>query len=154
MVCCDANVHHARWLKFSDSNTTLGQELQDICDSAGLTQIVKEPTRKNNLLDLVLTSAPELTKATVLASISDHRAVFIDVKLEVPESIEVEREVWCFNKANWKGLKKALSKKSWDFLKTETVDASAERLTEVIIETAKQFIPKRKIKHQKSSHPW
>ena len=41
MICCDANVHHARWLKFSDSNTSIGQELQDICDSAGLSQIVQ-----------------------------------------------------------------------------------------------------------------
>ena len=111
MVCCDANVHHARWLKYSDSNTSLGQDLQDFCDSAGLTQIVKEPTRKNNLLDLVMTSAPEITKATVRSSISDHRAVLIDIKLEAPESIEVEREVWCSNKANWKGLKKRFRRK-------------------------------------------
>ena len=47
---CDANIHHKRWLRFSNGNTSLGQELQDICDSLGLKQMVREPTRKLNLL--------------------------------------------------------------------------------------------------------
>ena len=45
-LLCDANIHHKRWLKFSESNSSPGQELQEICDGAGLAQIVREPTRK------------------------------------------------------------------------------------------------------------
>ena len=154
IVCCDANVHHSRWLKFSDGNTGLGQDLKDICDNAGLTQIVHEPTRKQNLLDLVLTSMPDISKATVLSSISDHRGVLIEVALEVPKSIEIEREVWIYQKADWQGLKDALKERSWEFLKSSSVDQGAKGLTDIILETAKTFIPKRKIKQQKSSHPW
>ena len=154
VLCCDANVHHSRWLKFSDGNTALGQDLKDICDNAGLSQIVREPTRKNNLLDLVLTSMPDISKASVLSSISDHRAVLVEVSLEVPKSIEIEREVWIYQKADWQGLKDALSQQTWNFLKTASVDEGAQELTDIILDTAKKFIPKRKIKQKKSSHPW
>ena len=62
---CDANVHQKRWLKFSEGNTSIGQKLKDICDGAGLQQIVREPTRKGNLLDLVLTTMSDRSKITV-----------------------------------------------------------------------------------------
>ena len=154
IICCDANVHHKRWLRFSDSNTGLGQDLQDICDGAGLTQIVREPTRKKNLLDLVLTTMPETSRATVLASVSDHRAVLVEVSLEVPKSIEVEREVWCFRKADWSGLKTALKNHPWHRLEGLGIDDRAHQLTNEIIDISKRFIPKRTLKSQKSTHPW
>ena len=50
----DINVHHRKWLRFSNDNTTIGERLHDICHEAGLKQVVNEPTRGDYLLDLVL----------------------------------------------------------------------------------------------------
>ena len=141
-------------MKFSESNTSLGQELQEICDGAGLVQIVRAPTRKNNLLDLVLTSMPDICRTTVLASLSDHRAVLCDVKLKSPETEESTREVWNFRDADWKGLKGALKSQNWEFLRAGSASDGAQELTSVILETAKAFIPKRILREHKSTHPW
>ena len=152
---CDANVHHQRWLRFSsEKNTCVGQDLKDICDAAGLKQLVREPTRKKNLLDLVLTTMHDIAKVTVLGSISDHRAVLCEAKLELPTCIEIEREVWDYRRADWTGLKEALGAFDWKPLMEESVDTHAKNLTERILEISQQFIPRRKIKHRKMSHPW
>ena len=153
-LCCDANVHQKKWLRYSDGNTNLGQKLQDICSDAGLTQIVREPTRKENLLDLIVTSMPESSKATVVGSVSDHRAVFCATNIDVPQIVEVEREVWNFRDADWDGLRGALRKRDWDYIKTLDVDEGAASLTNDILDAAKTFIPKRIIKDKKCSHPW
>ena len=50
---------------------------------AGLKQVVKEPTRGDYLLDLVLTDSPELLTVSVLPEISDHRVICIDVEVAV-----------------------------------------------------------------------
>jgi len=136
-LCCDANVHQKKWLKYSDGNTSLGQNLQDICSDAGLTQIVREPTPKENLLDLIMTSMPESSKATVVGSVSDHRAVFCATNIDVPQIVEVEREVWNFRDADWDGLRGALRKRDWDYIKTSDVDEGAASLAHDILDAAK-----------------
>ena len=50
----------------------------------------------------------ESAKVSVLASISDHRAVLCEAKLELPKCIEIEREVWNYRDADWQGLKEVL----------------------------------------------
>ena len=132
----------------------MGQDLRDICENAGLKQIVKEPTRKKNLLDLVLTTMPESARVSVLSSISDHRAVLCVASLEVPQCIEVEREVWNYRDANWEGLKKAFQTTDWKAFEKDSVDFNAEALTNHILEKAREFIPRRSIKDKKMSHPW
>ena len=113
-VFCDANVHHKRWLKYSESNTSLGQRLKDICDGAGLQQVVREPTRKGNLLDLVLTTMGDNSKVSVLQSLTDYRPVLCETKLEVAKVTEVERVVWDFRKADWEGLRVHLKNEDWN----------------------------------------
>ena len=152
-IFCDANVHHKRWLKFSRENTRLGQELQDICDAAGLEQLVREPTRGKHLLDLVLTSMPDVSKVKTLGSISDHRAVLCETKAQTSEIINVPREVWNFRDADWDGLRQAFKEEDWSFLRRTSQDG-ADELTERILETARKFIPKRVINERKSGHPW
>ena len=52
----DFNIHHRKWLKFSNRNRLEGQELCTVCKELGMTQLVHEPTRGDHLLDLVLSS--------------------------------------------------------------------------------------------------
>ena len=50
----DFNVHHVEWL---DSRRTdaAGRRTLEMCNALGLTQLVKEPTRENQILDLFMT---------------------------------------------------------------------------------------------------
>ena len=59
VVLGDLNVHHRRWLKFSNRNSWEGEVLCSICKEIGLTQLIQEPTwEEEHLLDLVLSSVP------------------------------------------------------------------------------------------------
>ena len=61
----DLNVYHRRWLKFFNTNSWEGGVLCSTCKEIGLTQLIREPTREEHLLDLVLSSVLEM-KTVVL----------------------------------------------------------------------------------------
>ena len=46
----DLNIHHARWLRYSNGNSVEGAELKVFADNLGLLQLVREPTREQYLL--------------------------------------------------------------------------------------------------------
>ena len=54
IVLGDLNIHHAKWLRYSNGNSRQGTLLKRICADVVLKQIVNEPTRENYLLDLCL----------------------------------------------------------------------------------------------------
>ena len=43
----DFNIHHRKWLRFSNANTADGETLHEMCQEFGLRQLVQEPTRGN-----------------------------------------------------------------------------------------------------------
>jgi len=85
VIAGDINIHHKKWLRYSNANTEIGTDLKTFCDFHGLRQIVREPTRGDYLLDLACTDIVNST-AIVSPSISDHRGVLI--KLPMPEVLE------------------------------------------------------------------
>ena len=56
IICGDLNIHHRRWLRHSNGNTDLGEQLRTFSEEKGMSQLVKEPTRGEYPLDLVLTN--------------------------------------------------------------------------------------------------
>ena len=65
----------------------------------GLTQIVTVPTRKTNVLDVFLTSRPDLFHCRVAKSVlkSDHLAVYINCDKSQPEPAVARRQTKCYN---------------------------------------------------------
>ena len=104
IVTGDLNIHHQRWLTHSYNNTPTGQKLWEICQEAGLQQLVREPTRGKYLLDLVLTDLSDITKVTILPEVADHKIVCIDIDIAVPLHDEQSRQGWDFVKTDWPGL--------------------------------------------------
>ena len=72
IVMGDLNIQHRKWLRFLNANTPGGRALQQICEDASLQQLVKAPTRKEYLLDLILSDLEALSSVEVLAAIADH----------------------------------------------------------------------------------
>jgi len=154
IVVGDLNVHHVQWLYHSTGVTTEGKLLHKVCLQHGLRQLVKEPTRINNLLDLVLTDLDDVN-SVVLPQIGDHSAVLTTVKLATPEKATHTRTFYVFSKANWKKLNKYFSDENWQWIKDEEdVDVTVEKLTQFILEKTKLCIPSESRLNANSSHEW
>ena len=81
--------------------------MKALCDFHGFTQLVREPTRQEYLLDLVITDIVGAS-TIVCPSIADHKGV--KIKLPVPEVKEtvVKRMVWHMASADWRGIEAEL----------------------------------------------
>lgn len=67
----------------SGSEKEVQQQLIETTTSASLTQIHDQPTRADNMLDLVFTSNPSLIKTSVsVPGISDHDIVITDMEIK------------------------------------------------------------------------
>ncbi len=84
----DINVHHIRWLRYSSRNSAEGEVLRDFCDRVGLRQLMHEPTRGENLLDLAMTDLDEV-KCKTVSKIADHKGVSLRLPLSVPR-VEIQ----------------------------------------------------------------
>jgi len=153
LVMGDMNVHHKKWLRFSNDNTQIGTDLKTFCDFHGLFQLVREPTRKEYLLDLALTDLPK-SSAEVLPLIADHKGVL--VKLPLPAFLEMQttRTVWQLSKANWKALEADLRHFDWAMLQNGSAEDSFTNFFEALWQFLLKYIPQKQITSKKSTHPW
>ncbi len=154
LVVGDVNIWHKRWLKHSPADTLEGERLHTICKEHALKQLVSEPTRGPNLLDVALSSLNGAASASVVPAIADHKGVFVRVDLPAPKLHVIERTVWDYKKANWDGLIDALSEFDYSTLLNADVDSAVESFVKFVVSEAKQFIPTRLIREHKGTHPW
>ena len=99
----DLNIHHIRWLTHSNANTPVGADMKVLCDTFGMLQLVREPTRGPYLLDLFITDLPGC-RISVQPYVADHKAILAEVLLPHVEHKTVTRFSWKLNEANWDGL--------------------------------------------------
>ena len=84
----------------------INERLIELCDALGLTQVVQQPTRENNILDLFLVTSPDkCTEADVLNGISDHDAVCMSYNRRVNRNKKTSRKVYLFKRADMESLK-------------------------------------------------
>ena len=112
-----------------------GEVLRDFCDRVGLRQLVREPTRDGNLLDLALTDLDEV-RCKVVAKVADHSGLALALPITVPR-VEIQcRLVWHFRDADWDGLNNAMLAQDWAWLSTVSANVGAEQLTSLILNLA------------------
>ena len=88
-------------------------------DDNCLTQMVQEPTRESNILDLFLTNSLTLVDSVcVVPGISDHLAVISGVKLRLSIQKLKPRNVPLYSKANWVSMKQEMLDFQTTFLST------------------------------------
>ena len=149
----DLNIHHKRWLRFSNDNSQVGAAMKTLCDFHGMSQLVREPTRNDYLLDLAICDIPG-AEAKVLSKIADHQAVRIDIPMPVIKEVCVSRTVWCLQKANWKELKKELVEVDWSQLSRGCAEDAVEYFLDVVWTLLVKHIQQKRIETKRSSHPW
>ena len=149
----DFNVHHRKWLRHSHSNNAEGYMLHEICQDLGMKQLVREPTRGEYLLDLVISDMPNID-ISVLPTLADHKLVLAKIAVHAAASQAIPRHCWMFKQANWNALRCALSRIDWQFLQVDFLDTAAERFVLTILAAARDHIPKKWISDNKSQHAW
>ena len=93
------------------------KQLIEIANYFGLEQVVREPTRINNILDLFFTPNPTLVeRSSVVPGISDHDGIPIVITSCKPRIIkQIPRKIYLYHKADLPALKKNLIKWSDKF---------------------------------------
>ena len=91
----------------------INKKLTDIVNENDLTQVVREPTRVNNILDLMFTTNPGLISSVeVHPGMSDHNVIITDVNLKAKSAKKKPRKVLLlYKKADMDGLKTIIKDK-------------------------------------------
>ena len=147
------NVHHKKWLRFSNADTPVGCDLKGFCDYHGLSQLVREPTRNEYLLDLAISDVPKAS-ASVLHAVADHRATLVRVPLPAAVEAQSTRIVWSLDKADWANLERGMAGFDWSIVRQGTAEDALNHFLEVLWLHIVKFISQREIKNHKGTHPW
>ena len=116
MVLGDFNMPDMDWpndtVKHSCKFKSLYDDFIDNLTHFNLEQMVKIPTREQNILDLLLTNHPSKvheTKSLPSLSTSDHEIVFHEINLPIGRPIQPKRKIKIYRKANWEQFKTDLN---------------------------------------------
>ena len=120
-----------------------GRFLYESLLESSLSQLVNEPTRDGNILDLILSTDPNLIKNLKISDLlngSDHLGLEFDIAINSSTS-ESSTKVINFSKTNFNGLRVALKSHNWSSLyeKTDIQDAWVEFFSQ-FKELTEQFI--------------
>ena len=82
----------------------------DILDDHGLTQLVQEPPRNKNTLDLLITNYPsKIVRIDVTPGISDHDVVYAEMNINSAINTQKPRKISIYRKAKWDSMKENVS---------------------------------------------
>jgi len=147
-----------RTLKSGASCPGLHHQFLDTLADLGLEQVIEQPTRGENTLDLMCISHPNLVPRTeTMPGVSDHCIVYLELQLSAVQERQVQRPMPCYNKADWPQLKASISNLSSSVMDNFTPDSNPEEiwttLRDGILESVQQYIPHRLL-CPKRSLPW
>ena len=124
----------------------------------GLSQMVTEPTRLNNTLDLFFTNLPTLIQEVeVVPGLSDHDAVIVQSKMRMSLAKQANRKIPLYSKANWQAIRadlQSLENKISDLILQGTdVDSVWRKFRDSILLVISQHVP-HKMSRKHLSLPW
>jgi hypothetical protein len=165
----DFNLGDINWetasTKPGSQSNRLCDQLIDISQDHGLTQIVDKPTRTTesteSTLYLFFTNFPDMVnRHEIIPGISDHDIPILDISTRIQINKKPPRKVFMYKKANMEGLLNQLSTYSQDFCnrygQTDPTDTE-EMWTDfknAILKSIDEFIPSKMISNNKHSLPW
>ena len=141
-------------LKPNTNYSTIHHQFGDMLHHHGLTQVVTEPTRGENVLDLIATNCPnQVNRLEVIPGISDHEVVYVELEATPCRRKQVPRLVPIYSRADWPKLKEhaAIIADTIRNTKTNaTVDQLWETFKSLLLEGVSKFIPHRRTKTKDS----
>lgn len=139
------------WASRSSDHTTL---LCEIIHDNFLTQLVKDLTREENILDLAFVSSPDLVHdLTVGQPFSDHNSINLLSRSSYRDR-RSEKLAYSFRKADWEHLRNLLNYTPWHcaFLE-DNIDLVWSAWSDLLLSAVDECIPKHQVKRSTNA-PW
>ena len=134
-----------------------GNKLIEMIEDTFLTQIVDQPTRENNILDLILVTDPDLiSNCEVGEKVNgcDHHLIRFDVNIE-QKLCENKSQKPDYKRANFSLARALLQSETWELLQSATVDETWKNFRDKILEVERTAVPMKTIRvHDTRSPPW
>ena len=153
-----------RSVLFDEEHPTseLGVRLRDLIFQNNMFQLITEPTHFTDnsayILDLMITDSPGYVKECgVLPQICElhHAPVYSRFSITRHKLTTITREVWHYKNADTIGLNTALQNVDWsNIIHNSSVEMAVNQVTNKYLQTARDFIPVRKVKIRSKDKPW
>ena len=127
-----------------------GSKLLNFISENNLTQLVREPTRGNNILDIVITTDRLVQNLKIREKLGDHKMIEYEIKIQKTHK-EQQRKTYNFKLAQFEAFKEELSQT--DFLEIFGKANAHEcfmAFKNIILEGCQRYIP---LKHRSVTNP-
>ena len=149
MLVGDFNVHHEDWLG-SRNTDSAGRRMLQIASGLGLDQIVNQPTRGDQILDLVLTDIPASSSTLANVGTSDHNPVLVKLDVAAFRDKPYQRRVWQYDKANYWEMRGYFTSVNWSgVFQEKDPERACNRVTENITDARDLYIPNKTVTKKK-----
>ena len=106
MIAGDFNLPGLDWkgntLKSNTQYPSIHHKFTEILDDNGLAQIVEEPSRGTNILDLIVTNQPSSFRRTeIIPGVSDHEIVYTEIDIVPTRQQQKPCQIPLYSKAKW-----------------------------------------------------
>ena len=126
----------------------------EILDDRGLVQLVDQPTRARNTLDLVITNTPsKVITVDVIPGVSDHDCPLVELDVKPIRRLQKPRKVPMYKKARWDTLASEMKEVGDDIIRlapTTTVNILWSMFQKAIKEGIERHIPCKTLKNKDS----
>ena len=129
--------------------------LIDIIQDNFLTQLVREPTRNQNILDLVISTSPDIVDRLLVGDcFSDHRSLSFRILCSPYVQRKSQKLLFSYSKTDWTQLKSLLSYIPWSCaFFDDDIDYNWSCWKDLLFTAMDQCIPLCQSK-RKSNAPW
>ena len=140
------------------NHPTIHRDFRDGINELGFEQMVEEPTRDENFLDLFLTNNPNLVQRTeTLPGLSDHDAVYMEVQIHPPKRRQPKRRIPLYTEECIGPLREAVTELSENIIENHSLESNVEtvwnELKDGLLQACEDHV-RHKITKSKSSLPW
>ena len=139
------------------ASTTAGQCFVDCIEDEFLVQHVKEATRDKAVLDVVITSEPDMIDTVEILDTfgsSDHNILRWTANVSV-DKLEMKQETRDYLRADYDNIRQELSNIDWDQSLSGTATECWEFLRDQLERVVQEHVPTRKVSvSKKKKAPW
>ena len=131
-------------------DSELGLKLYRLVQSLNFSQLITKPTRRNNILDLLITDSPNyFMNVDVMPSFDnlDHSIIHGMLNLHPPKTKLFKRKIILYDRGDYQLLNDLLFSVDWDhfFSHFDDLDTLTNSLTELLLEFIERCVPVKQV---------
>lgn len=158
LVLEDFNLPDINWQTMAtERNDSLHTELVKLVRDNFLWQLIDQPTRGDNILDLLLTNFPDrVMSLEIFDDIlnTDHRMFEFVLNFNINKRPPAQRKVYNFKKVDWDALRLTIEHTPWDIVIDDNcIDTSLSNWMDLYLSIIDEHIPQIIIKDN-NTRPW